>query len=101
MSEQTAGKKGYWMAMVDVTDPDGYPKYIAANKAAFDKYGARFIVRGGRSEVFDGPAASRMVVIEFDSYQTALDCFHSPEYQAALKLRQACSVAHMAVVEGV
>ena len=59
-------RKGYWMAMVDVTDPDNYPKYIAANKAAFDKYGARFIVRGGRSEVFEGPAATRMVVIEFD-----------------------------------
>jgi len=93
-------KKGYWMAMVDVTDPDNYPKYIAANKAAFDKYGARFVVRGGRSEVFEGPAATRMVVIEFDSYQTALDCFNSPEYQAALKLRKAYSKAHFAIVEG-
>ena len=60
-------RKGYWMAMVDVTDPDNYPKYIAANKAAFDKYGAKFLVRGGRSEVLEGPAATRMVVIEFDS----------------------------------
>ena len=24
-------KKGYWMGMVDVTDPDNYPQYIAAN----------------------------------------------------------------------
>ena len=93
-------KKGYWMAMVDVTDPENYPKYIAANKAAFDKYGAKFLVRGGQGQVFEGPAASRLVVIEFDSYQTALDCFHSSEYQAALKLRQASSNAHFAVVEG-
>jgi uncharacterized protein (DUF1330 family) len=93
-------KKGYWMAMVDVTHPDDYPKYIAANKAAFDKYGARFLVRGGQGQVYEGPAASRLVVIEFDSYQTALDCFHSPEYQAALKLRQAYSNAHFAIVEG-
>ncbi|MDQ2632894.1 MAG: DUF1330 domain-containing protein [Pseudomonadota bacterium] len=93
-------KKGYWMAMVDVTDEANYPQYIAANKAAFDKYGAKFLVRGGRSEVFEGPAASRLAVIEFDSYQTALDCFHSPEYQAALKLRQKFSKAHFAVVEG-
>ncbi|MCC6206225.1 MAG: DUF1330 domain-containing protein [Hyphomicrobiales bacterium] len=93
-------KKGYWMGMVDVTDPENYPKYIAANKAAFDKYGAKFLVRGGRGEVFEGPAASRLVVIEFDSYQTALDCFHSPEYQAALKLRKTYSTAHFAVVEG-
>ena len=93
--------KGYWMAMVDITDPKNYPKYIAANKAAFDAYGAKFIVRGGRGEVLEGPAASRLVVVEFDSYQTALDCYNSPEYRAALKLRQAYSTAHFAIVEGV
>ena len=93
-------RKGYWMAVVDITNPDGYPQYIAANKAAFDKYGARFLVRGGQGEVFEGPAATRLVVIEFDSYQQALDCYHSPEYQAALKLRQAYSTAHFAIVEG-
>ena len=94
-------KKGYWIALVDVTDPDNYPKYIAANKAAFDKYGAKFLVRGGQGEVLEGPEASRRVIIEFDSYQTALDCFNSPEYQAALKLRRAYSTAHFAIVEGV
>ena len=93
-------KKGYWMAMVDITDPDGYPQYVAANKAAFDKYGAKFLVRGGDGEVFEGSAATRLVVIEFESYQQALDCYHSPEYQAALKLRRAYSTAHFAVVEG-
>lgn len=96
-----SGKKGYWMAMVDITDPENYPQYIAANKAAFDKYGAKFIVRGGQSQVFEGAPASRLVIIEFDSYQTASDCYHSPEYQAALKLRQAYSTAHFAIVEGV
>lgn len=94
-------KKGYWMAMVDVTDPDGYPQYVAANKAALDKYDAKFLVRGGQGEVFEGPAASRLVVIEFESYRKALDCYHSPEYQAALKLRQKFSIAHFAIVEGV
>lgn len=94
-------KKGYWMGMVDVTDADGYPQYVAANAAAFEKYGAKFLVRGGQGEVFEGPAASRLVVIEFESYQQALDCYHSPEYQAALKLREQFSKAHFAVVEGV
>ena len=51
-------KRGYWMGMVDVTDPANYPKYIAANKAAFDKYGAKFLVRGGQGEVLEGPAAT-------------------------------------------
>jgi len=93
-------KKGYWMGMVDVTDEANYPEYIAANKAAFDKYDAKFLVRGGQGQVFEGPDASRLVVIEFESYRIALDCFHSPEYQAALKLRQQYSNAHFAIVEG-
>ena len=87
--------------MVDVTDPDAYPQYMAANKAAFDKYGARFLVRGGQGQIVEGPAASRLVIIEFDSYQIAQDCFHSPEYQAALAIRRTCSAAHLAIVEGV
>jgi uncharacterized protein (DUF1330 family) len=94
-------KKGYWMGMVEISDPDNYPQYMAANAAAFEKYGAKFLVRGGEGQVFEGPQVSRLVVIEFDSYQRALDCYHSPEYQAALKLREQFATAHFAVVEGV
>jgi len=93
-------KKGYWIAMVSITDPERYPDYVAANKAAFDKYGARFLVRGGQASSPEGFAADRHVVIEFDSYATALACYDSPEYQAALKLRRSCSTAHFAIVEG-
>jgi uncharacterized protein (DUF1330 family) len=94
-------KKGYWMGMVDVTDPENYPKYIAANKAAFDKYGATFLVRGGQASSLEGPVANRHVIIEFKDYETALACFHSPEYQAALEIRRAYATAHFAIVEGV
>ncbi|ESW73362.1 hypothetical protein X760_08640 [Mesorhizobium sp. LSHC422A00] len=94
-------KKGYWMAMVDVTDPENYPKYIAANKAAFDKYGAKFLTRGGQSSSPEGPSGNRHVIVEFESYEIALACFHSPEYQAALKFRRAYSTSHFAIVEGV
>ena len=94
-------KKGYWMAMVPITDPEGYKEYVAANKAAFDKYGAKFVVRGGEGQVLEGPDATRLVVIEFENYQIAQDCFHSPEYQAALEIRKKYSTAHFAIVEGV
>lgn len=93
-------RKGYWMAMLEVTDPEGYPQYMAANAAAFEKFDAKFLVRGGQGQVYEGPAASRLVVIEFESYQKALECYNSPEYQAALVLRQKFSVAHFAIVEG-
>lgn len=92
--------KGYWIARVDVTDPEGYKAYVAANAEAFKKFGARFLVRAGRFESLEGSSRSRNVVIEFPSYQAALDCWKSPEYQAALKLRQPVSTADLLVVEG-
>jgi uncharacterized protein (DUF1330 family) len=98
---ETLMKKGYWMAMVDVTDADGYRNYVAANGKAFSRFGARFLVRGGRHESPEGPTGPRHVIIEFESYEKALECYHSPEYQEALALRRLCSNGHLAIVEGV
>ena len=80
-------RRGYWIGHVDITDPEGYKPYMAANAAPFGKFGARFLVRGGTREVVEGKVRGRTVVIEFPSYQAALDCYHSPEYQAAKRLR--------------
>ena len=92
--------KGYWIARVDIADPEKYKGYIAANAEAFRKFGARFLVRAGRFENPEGTSRSRNVVIEFPSYQAALDCYESPEYQAALKLRVPVSTIDLIVIEG-
>lgn len=92
--------KGYWIARVDVADAERYKDYIAANAAAFAKHGARFLVRGGRFENLEGAARARNVVIEFPSYQAALDCWNSPEYRRALAIRQPVSTADVIIVEG-
>jgi len=46
--------KGYWLAQVEVTDPERYKDYVAANQIAFRKYGARYVVRAGRHEAVGG-----------------------------------------------
>ena len=92
--------KGYWIARVDVTDAEQYKAYVAANAKPFAMFGAKFLVRAGRFENPEGGARSRNVVIEFPSYQAALDCWHSPQYQAAIKLRAAASVIDLVIVEG-
>ena len=43
---------------------------------------------------------TRNAVIEFPTYQAALDCWKSPEYQEAIKLRQAVSTADLIIIEG-
>ena len=92
--------KGYWIAHVAVTDAENYPKYVAAVAAAFEKYKPKYLVRGGRFEVPEGEMPSRNVVIEFESYAQAVECYHSPEYQAAAKLRQAYADSDFVIVEG-
>jgi uncharacterized protein (DUF1330 family) len=92
--------KAYWVARIDVTDPDAYKQYVAANAAAFSKYGAKFLVRGGKAETREGSARARNVVLEFKDYETAKACYESPEYLAAMKLRENASVGDLVIVEG-
>ncbi len=92
--------KGYWLAQVEVTNPEGYKDYVAANQAAFRQYGARYVIRAGRYEALEGACRSRLVVIEFPDYETALACYRSPEYQHASTLRQGHATVDIAVVEG-
>ena len=92
--------KGYWVGHVTVEDPQAYQAYRAANAAAFAKYGARFLVRGGAMEVVEGDLRPRTLVIEFPSLAAARACYLSPEYQHALGLRTPVSVADICIVEG-
>ena len=85
--------KGYWIGRVDVHNDEGYKPYMAANPAIFQKFGGKFIVRGGKFTSVEGQSRSRNVVIEFPDYQTALACYNSPEYQANIKGRQAPLIA--------
>lgn len=92
--------KGYWIGHVDVEDAAAYDKYRAANAAPFREFGARFLVRGGQQKVQEGTARGRTVVLEFDSYETAIACYHSDAYQAAKALRDPVSTGDMVIVEG-
>ena len=92
--------KGYWIGRLDVNDPEQYKLYVAANALSLQKYGARFLVRAGQFENPEGGSRTRNVVLEFPSYQAALDCWHSPEYQAAIKLREHVSTSDLVIVEG-
>ena len=58
--------KAYWIVRVSVRQPERYPNYLAAARPAFEKFGARFIVRGGEFELMEGDARERNVVVEFE-----------------------------------
>ncbi|VXC35385.1 conserved hypothetical protein [Pseudomonas sp. 8Z] len=94
--------KAYWIAHIDVTDPQQYSEYTRRAPAAFSLHGGRFLARGGRSQAMEGrPTPQRSVVIEFDSYEQALACYNSAEYQEACLHRQGVAKAEVIIVEGI
>jgi uncharacterized protein (DUF1330 family) len=99
-NKETNVPKGYWIARVDVADAEKYKLYIAANAKPFKQFGAKFLVRAGRYENPEGSSRTRNVVIEFPSYQAALDCWKSHDYQEAIKLRLPVSTIDMVIIEG-
>jgi uncharacterized protein (DUF1330 family) len=95
-----ASRKGYWIAHIDVREPEGYKVYVAALPAAVGKFGARFLVRAGAQEVPEGKVRPRTAVLEFPSYAAAKECYRSAEYGPVKKLREGNAEVDLVIVEG-
>jgi uncharacterized protein (DUF1330 family) len=90
----------YWIAHVTVRDAEAYTGYQALAPAAFARFGARFLARGGEAEVLEGPAHARHVVIEFPDLATARACYDSAEYRAARAARAGAADVAVVIVAG-
>lgn len=93
--------KGYIIGHVTVNDPEAYKEYVARDTPILQAMGAKFVVRGGQSELMEGTAYQRHVVIEFPSYEAALKAYNDPEYQEVAEIRRRNADSTIIVVEGV
>lgn len=93
---------GYVIAQITVTDEETYPRYVKMVQPIIEKFGGEFLVRGGKSENYEGtPPGERNVVIRFPSYQAAHDWYHSDDYADAKRLRMSASTSVQTIVEGI
>jgi len=92
--------KGYWIVRVDVDNPNGYQEYANQAGSHFAQFGAKFLSRGDRLETKEGTSRTRNVIIEFESYETALACYNSREYEKLVTLRTQYATADLVIVEG-
>ena len=92
--------KGYIIGHITVTNPETYPEYVRRDTPILEGFGAKFIVRGGQSQVPEGQTGERHVVIEFPSYEAALAAYNDPEYQEVANIRRASAESTIIVVEG-
>lgn len=93
-------KKAYWIANSDVSDMDGLQRYRDANRKVMTRFGAKFLAMHGRQEIVEGTSRTAQTLVEFPSYQAAIDCYHDPEYQNAAVLRKKVAVSSQVIVEG-
>jgi uncharacterized protein (DUF1330 family) len=94
--------KGYVIAELTVTDPEGYKQYAAAVPPIVTKFGGKYLVRGGQTVGVEGdPPGGRIVVIEFDSLAAAQSFEESHEYQAITELRHRAARGRVFLAEGI
>ena len=92
----------YVIVQVDVKDPTRYEDYKKMVPPSLEKFGGRFIVRGGKTHTLEGDwAPKRFVMVEFPSVEQAMAWWDSPEYRAARDLRWATAESQMIIAEGI
>jgi uncharacterized protein (DUF1330 family) len=79
----------YWVARSKINDPVEYKKYTDLVPAILAKYGGKVLARGGRYQIMEGPQKfQRFVVVEFPTFEQAVTCFTSEEYDEAAAFRR-------------
>ena len=92
----------YVIARVNVTDPEQYAEYTKRTPVVIASFGGRFLARGGQTVTIEGPQAEgRIVILEFDTLEQAVDCFRSPAYEEAKQFRLGAAEMQLLAVEGV
>ncbi|GGE99419.1 hypothetical protein GCM10011611_01250 [Aliidongia dinghuensis] len=92
--------KGYVIAEIEIIDQKTYDEYRAQVLPTVERYGGRFLVRGGKAEALEGSAPGRVVVLEFASYDAAAAWYRSAEYSPLAALRQSATRGRLILVEG-
>jgi uncharacterized protein (DUF1330 family) len=92
----------YVVVQIDIHDEAMYARYREMAPPSIAKYGGKYIVRGGKSEILEGDwQPSRLVILEFPDIERAKAWWASPEYSEARAVRQGCADAEMLVIEGI
>lgn len=95
-------KPAYWLARSKVIDPEQYFEYVKRAGPASQHYGAKILSRGGRFEILEGILEfQRFVLVEYPSFDAAMEFYQSQAYQEAAAFRRAgAGINELVIVEG-
>jgi uncharacterized protein (DUF1330 family) len=91
----------YLLVDLEVTDPAGFEEYRQQVPQTIAKYGGRYLVRGGKTEVLEGNwQPKRVVVLEFPSVEQARRWYDCEEYRGPKALRMKTARTNVILAEG-
>jgi uncharacterized protein (DUF1330 family) len=91
----------YVIVDIEVKNTVEYEEYKTLSTQAVAAYGGRFLARGGKVDVLEGDwQPERLVILEFESVERAVQWWDSPEYTQAKRIRQRTAATNMVVIEG-
>ena len=94
--------KGYWIAIYKkIESQENLGDYGKKATQAIVHHGRKPLVRGGKYKTLQGNNIPRTVIWEFPSYDAAINCYHSKEYQEAWALAKSTTTRDLEIVEGV
>ena len=90
---------GMWAVNIEVKDPDAYDRYLQNSGRVATEKGGTFIARAGRYTQKEGKEFSRNVLVQFDTYEAAVEAYESDDYQEILPDALAGAVRQFLILE--
>ena len=93
--------KGYWIALYKkIEDLDNLKNYAAKVTPVIKSHGGIPLVRGGKYLSLEGDDFPRTVIWEFPSYEKAIECHNSKEYQDGWAIAKETTERNFQITEG-
>lgn len=93
--------RGYWIVKADVSDQEIFMEYAKRTQKILENYGGKFLARAGNYQAVEGSTRSRNTIIEFPSFELAINCWNSAEYQEVKLFRIGAAELDVVIVEGI
>ena len=93
--------KGYWIALYKkINSAENLKDYSTKVTPIIKSFGGKPLVRGGVYQCLEGQDFSRTVIWEFPSYEKAMKCHNSKEYQEGWALAKDTTERNLQIIEG-
>ncbi len=93
--------KGYWIALYKkIENTNSLGSYAKKATETIIEYGGKPLVRGGKYDVLEGESFPRTVIWEFPSYETAIECHQSKDYQEGWALAKDTTERNLQIIQG-